>query len=101
LRGGADDGGESNYNGLDDVVRGPSVGGMGRRTLIIGPHAAAAVVDDDDRSRGGGASCPPLSGLSSPNLRRSLSLMLPTTVGGGGWRAFGTCVEAEAKTILS
>jgi hypothetical protein len=40
-------GGESNYDGRK-VVCGPSVGGMGQRTLIVGPHTAAAIVIDDD-----------------------------------------------------
>ncbi len=59
--GGADDGGESNNDGRN-VVRGPSSGGMGHRTSIVGPHATAAIIDnndDNDRRRGGGASCPP------------------------------------------
>ena len=66
---GADDGGESNYNGRD-IVRGPSFGGVRRRMLIVAPHAAAAVIDDDvinnDRRRGGGASCPPPPVLPVP-----------------------------------
>jgi hypothetical protein len=61
LRRGVDDGGESDYDGRD-VIRGPSIGGLGHRTLIIGPKAAAAVInynDDINRRCGGGASCPP------------------------------------------
>jgi hypothetical protein len=61
-RGGADDGGKSNYDG-HDVIRGPSFGSMGQRTLINGPYATATFIDDDDfdndRRRSGGASCPP------------------------------------------
>ncbi len=60
-RGGVDDGGESDNNG-HNVIRGPSFGGVGHRTLIIGPHAAAAIIDDNDDNDchcGGGASCPP------------------------------------------
>jgi hypothetical protein len=57
-RRGADDGGESDYDGRD-VVRGQSFGGVGRRMSIVGPHAAAAVINDDDvdndRRHGGGA----------------------------------------------
>jgi hypothetical protein len=47
--------GESDYDG-HDVVRGLSVGGVGQRTLIVGPHAAAAVNDNDICRRGRGAS---------------------------------------------
>ncbi len=60
-RGGADDGGESDNDGRD-VVRGPSFGGVGHRTSIVGPHAAAAIIEDNydnDCHHGGGASCPP------------------------------------------
>jgi hypothetical protein len=60
-RGGADNGGESNYDGRD-VIRGLSFGGVGHRTSIVGPHAAAAIINKDDNNnhrRGGGASCPP------------------------------------------
>ncbi len=64
---GADDGGESDYDGRD-VICGPSFGGVGHRASIVGPHAAAAVINDDDdnnRRRGGGASCPPLRSVPS------------------------------------
>jgi hypothetical protein len=91
-RGGADDGGESDYDGRD-VVRGPSFGSVGWRMSIYAPHAAATVIDDDDfdndRHRGGGASCPPPSGPSRPAGRRSSLSMSPTAVDGGGTRAFG------------
>jgi hypothetical protein len=93
LRGRADDGGESDYNGRD-VVRGPSFGGVGHRTSIVSPHAAAAVIhdnDDDERRCGGGALCPPLSGPSRSAGCRSSSSMLPTAVDGSGTRAFGVC----------
>jgi hypothetical protein len=73
-RGGADDGGESDYDGRD-LVRGPSFGSVGRRMSIDGPHTAATVIDDDDfdnnRRRGGGASYPPPSGPSRPAGRYS------------------------------
>ncbi len=60
-RGGADDGGESDNDGRN-VVRGPSFGGVGHRTSIVGPQAAAAITNDNDDKvcrHGGGASCPP------------------------------------------
>ncbi len=44
MRGGGQQG-ESNYNSCH-VIRGPSFGGVGWRTLIVGPHTT--VVDDDD-----------------------------------------------------
>jgi hypothetical protein len=50
--------GESNYDGCN-VVRRPSVGGMGQRSLIVGPHTAAAIFYDDDCRRSGGMLCPP------------------------------------------
>ena len=61
--GGANNGGESNYN-CPNIVCGLSFGGMGQRMLIIGRHAAATITNDDndvdnDRCPGGGASCPP------------------------------------------
>ncbi len=43
---GVDDGGESDNDG-HNIIRGPSFGGMGHRT-IVGPHAATAVIDDND-----------------------------------------------------
>jgi hypothetical protein len=56
-RGGADGGGESDYDSRD-VIRGPSFGSVGRRMSIDGPHATATVIDNDDfdnnRRRGGG-----------------------------------------------
>ncbi len=58
---GADDGGESDYDGCD-VIRRQSFGGMGHRTSIVSPHLATAVInnkDDNNCRRGGGASCPP------------------------------------------
>jgi hypothetical protein len=87
-RGGADDGGGSDYDGRD-VVCGPSVGGMGRRTSIVGPCAAAAVVDINDCRLGGGLSCPPPSDPSHPAGHRSLSSMSSTAVNGSSTRAFG------------
>ncbi len=91
-RGGADDGGESDYDGRD-VVHGPSFGSVGRRMSINAPHATATVINDDDfdnnRRRGGGASCPPPSGPSRPARCRSSSSMSPTAVNGSGTRAFG------------
>jgi hypothetical protein len=54
-------GGESDNNG-HDIVRSPSFGGVGHRTLIVRPHAPAAVIDnnnDNNCHRGGGALCPP------------------------------------------
>jgi hypothetical protein len=57
LRGGADDGGESDYDGCN-VVRGPSIGGVGWRTFV-GPHAIAAIIDDDDRRHGRWGIVPP------------------------------------------
>jgi hypothetical protein len=60
-RKGADDGGESDYDGRN-VIHGPSFHGVGHRTLTVGPHAAAADINNDDdinRRHGGGASCPP------------------------------------------
>ncbi len=96
-RGGADDGGESDYDGRD-VVRGPSFGSVGRRMSIDGPHAAATVIDDNnfdnDRRRGGGAPCPPPSGPPHPAGRRSSSSMSPIAVDGGGTRAFGAWSHA-------
>ncbi len=91
-RGGADDGGESNYDGRDFVC-GPSFGTVGRRMSIDGPHAAATVIKvdnfDNNRRRSGGASWPPPSGPSRPAGRHSSSSMSPTAVDGGGTRAFG------------
>ncbi len=91
-RGGADDEGESNYDGRN-VVRGPSFGGVGHSTSNVGPHAAAAVIDDDDDDdycrRGGGSSSPPPSGRSRPAGRRSSLSMSQTAVDGGGTKAFG------------
>jgi hypothetical protein len=62
LCGGAVDGGESNCNS-PDVICGPSVRGVGWRTLIVGPHATAIVEDnndnDDDRCHVGGCHAPP------------------------------------------
>jgi hypothetical protein len=90
-RGGADDGGESDNDGRD-VVRGPSFGGVGHRISIVGPHAATAVINDNnnnDHCHGGGALCPPPSGPSRPAGCRSLLLMSPTAVDGGGMGAFG------------
>ncbi len=67
---GVDDGGESNYYGCN-VVRGPSFGIVGNRTLIVGPHTAAAIIhnndadnnnnnnNNDDRRLDRGALCPP------------------------------------------
>jgi hypothetical protein len=58
---GADDGEKSNYDGCD-VIYGPSFGGMGHRTSIVGPHAATAIIDNDDNNNrrcSGGALCPP------------------------------------------
>ncbi len=81
--------GASDYDGRD-VISGLSVGGMGWRTLIVGPHAAAIIDDEDDCHHGGGALCPPLSGLSCPaEYPLSTLLMSPTLVDGGGTRAFG------------
>jgi hypothetical protein len=92
-RGGANNGGESNYD-CCDIVRGPSFGSMGWRMLIEGPHAAATVIVDDNFNNncrcGGGASFPPPSGPPCPDGHRLLLSMLPTTVDGGGTRAFGT-----------
>ncbi len=86
---GVDNGGESDYDG-HDVVCGPSIGGVGRRTLIVGPHAAIVDDNNDDNCRhGGGALCPPPSGPSRPAGCLSLLLMSPTTVNGGSTRAFG------------
>jgi hypothetical protein len=82
--------GEYDYDG-HNVISGPSVGGIGRKTLIVSPHAAAIVNDDNNHCRGGGASCPPLSGLSC-TARCPLSMLsiLPTLVDGGGTpRVFG------------
>jgi hypothetical protein len=62
--GGADDRGETNYNGCN-IVRGPSFVGVGRRMSIFGHHAAATIFNDNDVDndcrRSGEASCPPLS----------------------------------------
>jgi hypothetical protein len=94
--------GESDYDG-HDVVSGPSIGGVGQRTLIVGPHAAAAVDDDDDRCHGRGASRPPLSGPSRPSgFPTSMLLMSPTAVDNGGTRVFGAllyawCMEEEEE----
>ncbi len=88
--GGADDGGESDYDGRD-VICGPSFGSVGQRKSIVGPHAAAAVINDNkdnDCRHSGGASYPPTSGSSRPARCRSSSLMSPTAVNGGGTRAF-------------
>jgi hypothetical protein len=73
LCGGADNGGESDYDGRD-VIRGPSFGSAGHRTSIIGPHAAAAVINDDNDNnphRGGGALCPlpPVHPISPDDAR--------------------------------
>ncbi len=90
-RGGADNGGEFDYDG-HNVIRGLSFGGMGHRTSIIGPYAAAAVIDKDDdnnRRRGGGGVVPSPSGPSHPAGHRLSLSMLPTAVDGGGIRAFG------------
>jgi hypothetical protein len=88
--GGADDEGESSYDGRN-IVRGPSFGGMGHRTLIVAPHTAATIINDDDNNNnchhGGGPRAP--SGLSRPAGRRSLLSMSPTAVDGGSTRALG------------
>ncbi len=42
-RGGADDGGESNYDG-HDVIRRLSFGSVGHRTSIVGPHAVGGYI---------------------------------------------------------
>jgi hypothetical protein len=87
---GADDGGESNYNGRD-VLCGLSVKGMGWRMLIVGPHAA--VVDNNDNNdchrRGGGVLPPPP--LVRPVLLDAflLSSILLTAVNSCSTRAFG------------
>jgi hypothetical protein len=41
--GGADDGGESDYDGRD-IIRGPSFGSMGWKMSIVGPHATATIL---------------------------------------------------------
>jgi hypothetical protein len=62
LCGGADNGGESNYNGRH-VIRGPSFGGVGQRISIVSSHGAAAVINnkdvDNDLYRSGGRHAPP------------------------------------------
>ncbi len=83
LHGGADDGGESNYNGCDFVCE-PAVGDVEWRASIVGPHAAIINNDDKEDCR----HAPP-SGTSRPTGCLSSSLMSPTTVNGGGTRAFG------------
>ncbi len=51
--------GESD-NGCN-VVSGPSVRGVGRRTLNVSPHAATTIDDNNDCCCGRGVSSPPLS----------------------------------------
>jgi hypothetical protein len=91
--GGGDNGGESD-NDSHNVIHRPSFGGMGHRTLIVGPYAAAAVINDNDnnnRRRSGGALCPPPSNPSRPAGCRLLLSMSPTAVDGGGMGVFGVC----------
>jgi hypothetical protein len=61
-KGGADDGGEPNYDGRD-IVCGPSFGSVGQRMLINGPHAAAIVINNNNfnnnHRHGGGRHAPP------------------------------------------
>ncbi len=50
--------GEFNYDSRD-IVSGPSIGGVGRKMLIVGPHTAAAVDDNNNHRHGGGGVVPP------------------------------------------
>ncbi len=71
-RGGADEGGESDYD-CRDVIRGPSFGGMGHRTSIVGPHASAPVIDDTTTiaaAMGGRRAPPPPVRLVPPDAAR-------------------------------
>ncbi len=72
-----------------NVVHRPPFGGVEHKMSIICPHAATIIDNDDDCCCGGGASCLPPFGPSCPAGRRSLLLMLPTMVNGGGTRTFG------------
>ncbi len=85
-RRGADDGGESYYDGRD-LVRGLSSGSVGQRMLIDDPHAASIIINDDDFDNDW-ASCPLPSSPSRPAGHCSSSSMSPTAVDGGGTRAF-------------
>jgi len=59
--------GEPNYNGCS-VVRGPSVGVVGWRTLIVGPHTTATIVNNNNYHHGGGALCPPIRSVPSHQM---------------------------------
>ncbi len=85
LRGEADDGGESYYDGCD-VVHVPSIRGVGWRMSTIGPHATALVNNDNDnndRRCSGGHHAPPLWSAPTPQM---LLVNVVNIVDRGQWR---------------
>ncbi len=103
LRGGADDGGESDYD-CCNIVCGPSFGNVGHMTSIVGPHASAAVINDTTMiaaTLGGRHAPPPPVRPVPPDANRCCQCCRPRSMpaaqgrsgcghmhggGGGVWR---------------